>query len=966
MAAPLRYDSKHPETWTSFLRRIKNYIASKGAIADGQRKGIILDALDDATLDRLDRWLVPINVDDAPFDYVMETPRVNMATPVNSTAQYIVFTARRQQSGESVLAFHEALSVLAATLGIADLGARDTLVMHQFIAGLADQSLQDRILDFPECSLGKAVDTAAQHEATLRSAAVLRADGVYRVGGPSAPMQCFFCAGPHVANNCKADRSKLFCTKCKTKGHVAEVCKGGPKKRPAGQPAKPKDGPKTVEGANFVAAANQGPPACNPVPAQVHAAPASTPCCAHAHIHDHEGLFFLSADAAVPPPDMVVVGVQGRELQFQLDNGAGRTMVSYDTYLRLPDYPPLRPIPTALRGWQQSMVIDVAWFCGVQVSYKGSCHTLPLLVARGDGPNLLGRNWFKPLGFAVVEVENVAQVQDGADILHLVRQYPAVSARGIGCYNAPPPPPVHVHVDPAKTPRYHSARAVKLPLIPKMEDQIDAYDESAHILAVNTIKGLHKVTRLPFGVKIAPVVFQRIMDGLFGGVDGVVVYQDNIHVRSASLAEHRRRLHVVLTKLSDAGFTVNAEKCTWLASELNVLGFKVSREGVHPREDKVDAIKRAPAPRNVAELQSWLGLVSFYERFFQGKSHVLEPLHRLLDAGSTWSWGPREQQALDAVKELISSDAVLVHYDLNKPVTVVTLSATERRYSQLDLEALAVMFAVRKFSRYLYGRKFLIVTDHKPLVSLFDPTSPIGDHLSPRMTRWALALSALDYRIVHRPGADIGHADFLSRLPLPSQGDQPMYPEPAGVFLLQAKTPDILTAESGKDLVIRDVMTWVNEGWPSVVPPEAAPYFQKRNSLSIHRGCLLQSDRVVVPESLRAQVLELVHAAHPGSVASKAIARSIVWWPKWCTDVEDIVRRCTACQLEAKMTPKKPYRPWPALERCRQRVHLDYAGPFLGHYFLVAVDAFSKWTVVKLMSSLSSAALIAHSKIQSG
>ncbi|KAJ1526346.1 hypothetical protein ONE63_009495 [Megalurothrips usitatus] len=335
------------------------------------------------------------------------------------------------------------------------------------------------------------------------------------------------------------------------------------------------------------------------------------------------------------------------------------------------------------------------------------------------------------------------------------------------------------------------------------------------------------------------------MDGLFGGVDGVVVYQDNIYVRSASLEEHRRRLHVVLTKLSDAGFTVNAEKCTWLASELNVLGFKVSREGVHPREDK-------------------------------GKSHVLEPLHRLLDADSTWNWGPREQQALDAVKELISSDAVLVHYDLNKPVTVVC--------------------------------------DASP----------------------------------HGVGA----------------GDQPMYPEPAGVFLLEAKTPDILTAESiavesGKDPVIRDVMTWVNEGWPSVVPPEAAPYFQKRNSLSIHRGCLLQSDRVVVPESLRAQVLELVHAAHPGIVASKAIARSIIWWPKWCTDVEDTVRRCTACQLEAKMPPKKPYRPWPAPERCWQRVHLDYAGPFLGHYFLIAIDAFSKWPVVKIMASLSSAALIA-------
>ena len=179
------------------------------------------------------------------------------------------------------------------------------------------------------------------------------------------------------------------------------------------------------------------------------------------------------------------------------------------------------------------------------------------------------------------------------------------------------------------------------------------------------------------------------------------------------------------------------------------------------------------------------------------------------------------------IKERISSDQVLIHYSLEKPLALIcdaspygvgailchtvrgptgekgerpihftsrTLIPTERRYAQLDKETLAIMFGIRKFARYLYGRRFLIVTDHKPLISIFDPTAPIPDHLSPRMTRWALALAALDYRIQHRPGADIGNADFLSRHPLPAKSTQDMHPEPTGILLLEARTPDILTA----------------------------------------------------------------------------------------------------------------------------------------------------------------------------
>ena len=719
------------------------------------------------------------------------------------------------------------------------------------------------------------------------------------------------------------------------------------------------------------------------------------------------------------------------------------------------------------------MVIEMKGYCGVHVEYKGRKHYLPLLVAKGDGPNLLGRNWFRPLGFALVEAEGVNRVTDVSDIYNLVKTFSAVSSPTIGCYKGSP---VHIHVDSSKPPKYHRARDVKLPLVSKMIEgiesnvsrgiwvpiteskwasglvpvpkqdgklrlcadykatvnpaisadiykspstdavldklgggkyfaeldlaeaytQIPVDEETAHLLAVNTVRGLHKVTRLPFGIKVAPGIFQRIMDGLLGGIPNVVVYQDNIYIKSESIEGHKASLSQVLKILSEAGFTVNAPKCTWIATELRVLGFRVSDKGVHPCEDKVQAIKLAPAPGDKDQLASLIGLISFYERFFQGKAHILEPLQRLLDAATEWRWDSKHQAALDLIKDRISSDQVLMHYSLDKPVAVIcdaspygvgailchtvigptgvreerpvrfasrTLTPTERRYSQLDKEALALMFAVKKFARYLYGRKFLLVTDHKPLVSIFNPNADIPDNMSPRMTRWAVALSALDYRIQHRPGAEIGHADFLSRHPLPQEQQQDMYSEPAGIFLLEAKTPEVLNASSIADETSRDpllsrVMDWVINGWPTTAPKEAGAYEQKKLSLSCSNGCLLYGDRVVIPPALRPAVCQLIHATHPGISCSKEIAHSIVWWPRVTKDVEAAVRRCEPCQLAANRPKRAKYSPWPAPQKPWDRVHLDYAGPFLGHHFFIAIDSYSKWPVIKAVPNLSSKVLI--------
>ncbi|KAJ1526466.1 hypothetical protein ONE63_009599 [Megalurothrips usitatus] len=234
----------------------------------------------------------------------------------------------------------------------------------------------------------------------------------------------------------------------------------------------------------------------------------------------------------------------------------------------------------------------------------------------------------------------------------------------------------------------------------------------------------------------------------------------------------------------------------------------------------------------------------------------------------------------------------------------------------------------------------------------------IPDTLSPRMLRWVLILGAMDYTIEYHPGPSIGNADFLSRLPLRQLS---LYPDPAGVLLLDIEGPQrissaTIAAATHQDPLLSQVCRWTVHGWPQEVPPEARPYLAQKDSLSTLHDCLLRGDRLVVPQALRPKVLELIHSTHPGS---KAIARAVAWWPGVDKDVEDTLRLCTACQ-EAAHRPPRTYRSWPKAEAPWERVHLDYAGPFMGHYFLIVIDDYSTWPVVKVVSDLSAKTLVTH------
>ena len=230
----------------------------------------------------------------------------------------------------------------------------------------------------------------------------------------------------------------------------------------------------------------------------------------------------------------------------------------------------------------------------------------------------------------------------------------------------------------------------------------------------------------------------------------MLCYVDDILVSGKTEEEHMTNLRRVLERLQEHGVRVKKSKCSFLQSSVQYLGHRIDAEGIHATESKIQAIVKAPAPKNVTELRSFLGLLNYYGRFIPNLASLIHPLSKLLCQGTEWQWTKECRKAFCAAKQKIVSPNVLVHYDPSLPISLAadasayglgavishtmrdgterpiafasrTLLPSEKNYSQVEKEALSLIFGVSNFHTYLYGRHFTLVTDHKPLTTILGP-----------------------------------------------------------------------------------------------------------------------------------------------------------------------------------------------------------------------------------------------------
>ena len=538
-------------------------------------------------------------------------------------------------------------------------------------------------------------------------------------------------------------------------------------------------------------------------------------------------------------------------------------------------------------------------------------------------------------------------------------------------------------------------------------DLADAYNqvmlglESQKRIALSTHRGVLLQLRLPFGISSAPGYFQEIMDQLIGDLGGVTSYMDDILVSGSNASEHLRNLRALLQRLQDKGLRCRKEKCLFAQPSVEYLGYTLSSKGV-AKGRKADAVRMMPPPDNVSSLRSFLGSIQFYSKFLPNLATVTDPLYRLTKKNVQWEWGAEQQAAFQSLKDLLCTDTVLAHFDPSLPVGIScdasecglgavlfhrypdgserpignvskTLTDTQRRYSQIQKEALAIVFALKNFHQFLYGRNFILVTDHKPLLALFGPNKATPVLAANRLARWALLLNQYSYSIEYRKTTDHGNADALSRLPF---GPDPSFDGEEGdadvdtvcairtiSLQLNPTDPGVLAKESAKDPVLAKVMLFTCEGWSPKAEPEdqgkdySVEDFRKISaSLSTVHGCLLYGSRVIIPPSLQPQVLELLHLGHFGMQRMKQLARTAVYWPRIDTDIMNQCHRCSTCAEHHNMPAKAPNHPWMVPEKPWSRLHLDHAINFMGTNWLVLIDAYSKYPCIHPVSSTSTKA----------
>lgn len=443
-----------------------------------------------------------------------------------------------------------------------------------------------------------------------------------------------------------------------------------------------------------------------------------------------------------------------------------------------------------------------------------------------------------------------------------------------------------------------------------------------------------------------------------------------------------------MKRIKGMNMKINEEKSVFGVKEVTFLGHVVSVHGIKPTQDKIQAILDLQPPSCMTELKSLMGTVNFVGKFIPNLASITAGMRELLVKDTPFVWRDRHDHELNEIKSTLGKveslgffnpvDETLLITDAS-PVGVgailaqvkdgvsraiycasKSLSLHEKKYCQTEKECYAIVWAMEKFYMYLYGHRFTLITDCKPLQYLFNRAQ---SKPSARIERWILRLQSFDFDVRYEPG-DKNLADSFSRLSVKSVSSD----EQTGIendvvqWLVEEMKPvairiEDLSKATTEDEELCKVKDAIETGdWSGVSLQYGVSTI--KNDLIMYGDLILRGDRIVVPSSLREKVVQMAHSGHQGSTGIKALLRSKVWFPGMDKLVEQVVKRCKPCQMTSI-----PDSPNPIIRRIPTQPWQDLAMDFKeglpsGKSLLVVVCYTSRFIQVEAMRPATSQRVI--------
>ena len=467
---------------------------------------------------------------------------------------------------------------------------------------------------------------------------------------------------------------------------------------------------------------------------------------------------------------------------------------------------------------------------------------------------------------------------------------------------------------------------------------------SKRLCTIVTPFGKYEYQRLPMGLCNSPDIFQERMYELFSDLEYVRAYIDDLLVTSSStFDDHLERLEKVLTRLSQAGLKVNAKKSHFCQSQVEYLGYWITRHGIKPLPKKVTAIQKIAPPKTRKQLRSFIGMINYYRDMWKRRSEILAPLTRLTSNTTPFRWTEVEQTAFDKIKQIVCREVLLAYPDFNRPFHIHTdasklqlgavimqnnlpiafysrkLQPAQTRYTTTERELLSIVETLKEFKNILLGQQIVIHTDHQNLTHKNFNTE--------RVLRWRLIIEEYSPTIEYIKGTKNVVADALSRLELLSDND---LQAPADCYGLDDEdlpedafpvSYQLLDREQHKDKTLLARLASDS----------------KQYSLRKFRGgdksieLIMHKNKIAVPQTLQKRVSDWYHhvLCHPGINRTEETIGQHFKWPKMREHITQNVSTCSICQRQKKQRKKYGYLPEKLAEtQPWDRLCVDLIGPY--------------------------------------